>query len=74
MAFTGEVTLRGNILKEGSLKEKIIGAYIDNIDTIFIPQDNVQELDEIPEEIKNKIIFVPVRNYIDTYKCIFKTN
>ena len=72
MAFTGEVTLRGNILKVGSLKEKIIGAYIENVDTIFIPFDNVQELEEIPEEIKNKIIFIPVSNYFDVYKCIFK--
>ena len=74
MAFTGEVTLRGNILKVGSLKEKIIGAYIENIDTIFIPEDNVQELDEIPEEIKSKIIFIPVNKYIDVYNCIFKSN
>ena len=72
MAFTGEVTLRGNILKIGSLKEKVIGAYIENIDTVFIPFDNMQELDEIPEEIKSKIIFIPVSNYNDVYKCIFR--
>lgn len=67
IAFTGEITLRGNILKVGSLKEKIIGAYINGIDTIFIPSSNISELDEIPEEIKERIKFILVDNYIDVF-------
>ena len=72
IAFTGEITLRGNILRVGSLKEKIIGAYINGIDTIFIPTGNVSELEEIPKEIKEKIKFIPVDNYIDIYNEILK--
>ena len=72
IAFTGEITLRGNIIKVGSLKEKIVGAYINGIDTIFIPSGNISELDEIPSEIKEKIKFISVDNYIDIYNEILK--
>ena len=72
IAFTGEITLRGNIIRVGSLKEKIIGAYINGIDTIFIPSGNISELDEIPSEIKEKIKFISVDNYIDIYNEILK--
>ena len=67
IALTGEITLRGNILKVGSLKEKIIGAYINGIDTIFMPESNIIELDEIPDEIKDKIKFISVDNYIEVF-------
>lgn len=70
IAFTGEITLRGNILKIGGLKEKVIGAYINNIDTIFIPKSNIQDLDDIPDEIKDKIRFIPVQNYKEVYKYL----
>ena len=70
VAFTGEITLRGNILKVGSIKEKIIGAYINNVDTIFIPHSNLSDLDEIQEEIKNKIKFIPVKKYDEVYKYL----
>ena len=70
IAFTGEITLRGNVLKVGGLKEKVIGAYINNIDTIFIPSSNIQDLDDIPKEIKDKIKFIPVKNYSEVYKIL----
>jgi len=70
IAFTGEITLRGNILKIGGLKEKVIGAYINNIDTIFIPFSNVSDLDSIPLEIKEKIKFIPVKKYEEVYKYL----
>ena len=70
IAFTGEITLRGNILKVGGIKEKVIGAYINNIDTIFIPYSNINDLDEIPKEVKDKIKFIPVKNYIEVYKYL----
>ena len=73
IAMTGEITLRGNIIKVGGLKEKIIGAYINNIDTIFIPLSNLSDLDSIPEEIKERITFIPVKNYKEIYeKLILK--
>jgi len=70
IAFTGEITLRGNIIKIGGLKEKVIGAYINNIDTIFIPHSNISDLDSIPLEIKDKIKFIPVKKYEEVYKFL----
>ena len=70
IAFTGEITLRGNILKVGGIKEKIIGAYINNIDTIFIPFSNLSDLDDVQEEIKNKMKFIPVKKYEEVYKYL----
>lgn len=74
IAFTGEITLRGNILKVGGIKEKVIGAYINNIDTVFIPFANINEIDDIPQEIKDRINFIPVKNYIEVYKYLKKIN
>ena len=74
VAFTGEIPLRGNILKVGSIKEKIIGAYINNIDTIFIPFSNLSDLEEVQEEIKNKITFIPVKKYEEIYNYLKENN
>lgn len=68
IAMTGEISLRGNVLKIGGLKEKAIGAYANNIDTIFIPHANISDLDEIPKEIKNKINFIPVKKYDEIFE------
>lgn len=73
VAMTGEITLRGNVLKVGGLKEKIIGAYLNNIDTVFIPFANISDLDEVPEEIKNKIKFIPVKRYEEIYNYLKST-
>lgn len=70
IAMTGEITLRGNVLAIGGLKEKIMGAKRNNIKTIFIPSDNVNDLTNIPAEIKNEIRFIPVKNYIEIFKKI----
>jgi len=74
IAFTGEITLRGNVLKVGSIKEKIIGAYINNIDTIFIPLSNLSDLDDIQPEIKNKIKFIPIKKYEEVYEYLKENN
>ncbi len=74
IAFTGEITLRGNILKIGGLKEKVIGAYLNNIDTIFIPYSNINDLDSIPQEIKSKIKFIPVKKYEEVYEYLKGVN
>lgn len=72
LAFTGEITLRGEVLKIGGLKEKCIGAYRNNIEKIIIPYDNESDLDEIPKEIKEKIKFVTVKNYEEVSKEVCK--
>lgn len=60
LAMTGEVTLRGNVLPIGGLKEKSLAAYRAGITTILIPQGNVKDLDEIPQEVKDAVNFIPV--------------
>lgn len=74
IAMTGEITLRGNVLGIGGLKEKIIGAYINNVDTVFIPFSNISEIDDIPIEIKNKIKIIPVKNYEEIYEYLGSEN
>lgn len=67
VSMTGEITLTGRVLPIGGLKEKVIGAYRAMVNKIFIPRENEKDLKEIPEEVKNKIEFVLVDNYIDIY-------
>ncbi len=59
VAMTGEITLRGNVLPIGGLKEKSLAAYRAGIRTIIIPEENTRDIEDIPEEIRNEINFVP---------------
>ncbi|GAA5316596.1 MAG: endopeptidase La [Candidatus Pelagadaptatus aseana] len=61
VAMTGEITLRGEVLKIGGLKEKLLAAHRGGIKTVVIPQDNERDLTEIPENIKEDLTIVPVR-------------
>ena len=70
-AMTGEITLRGRVLPIGGLKEKVIGAHRSDIKKIIIPEENKQDLDEIPKEVKKDIKFITVKTYKDVYKKIF---
>ncbi len=72
IALTGEITLRGDVLAIGGLKEKSIGAYRNNINKIIIPYDNESDLDEIPKEITNEIKYIPVKTYDEVLKEVFK--
>ena len=72
VAMTGEITLRGRVLGIGGLKEKVIGAHRAGVRTIFIPVENEKDLDEIPNDIKHDITFIPVHNYHDIYKSLFQ--
>ena len=60
--MTGEVTLRGNVLPIGGLKEKSLAAHRVGINTIVIPKKNVKDMDELPETVKKDITFIPVEN------------
>ncbi len=62
LAMTGEVTLRGRVLPVGGIKDKVLAANRMGIKKILIPADNTKDLDDIPENIKNKIDFVMVSN------------
>lgn len=72
IAMTGEITLRGTVLPIGGLKEKSIGAHRNGIKKIIIPYDNLKDLDEIPEEVKQDITFIPVKNYKEVWNIIFR--
>jgi ATP-dependent Lon protease len=71
IGMTGEITLRGNILEIGGLKEKSLAAHRAGLKTIFIPKDNQKSLVEIPKEIKKDLKFIPVEHYSEIYKKIF---
>lgn len=72
IAMTGEITLRGNILPIGGLREKSTAAYNSGIKTIYIPKDNEVDLDEIPDEVKENLNIVLVSNYMELYDILFK--
>lgn len=72
ISMTGEISLRGDILKVGGLKEKIIGAYNNGIKTIYIPYSNISDLDEVPKYLKEKIDIIPIKNYKEIFNTIFK--
>ena len=61
VAMTGEITLRGEVLPIGGLKEKLLAALRGGIETVLIPQDNKRELPEIPKNIKKNLQIIPVR-------------
>src|SRR6185369_13038366 len=61
VAMTGEITLRGEVLQIGGLKEKLLAAHRGGIKTVMIPEENVKDLVDIPDNIKNKLEIVPVK-------------
>jgi len=61
VAMTGEITLRGEVLPIGGLKEKLLAAHRGGIDTVLIPEGNEKDLTEIPKNIKDKLTILPVK-------------
>ena len=61
VAMTGEITLRGEVLPIGGLKEKLLAAVRGGLQRVLIPEENVRDLSEIPENIKNKLEIIPVK-------------
>ena len=72
ISMTGEITLRGKVLPIGGLKEKLIAASINGIKKVFIPEENLSDLEEIPENVKQDLHIILVNNYLDIYKELFK--
>ncbi len=68
VAMTGEITLRGRVLPIGGLKEKSMAAYRAGITTVVIPYDNVSDLDEVDEAVKEKVTFRPVRTVDEVWE------
>jgi len=59
VAMTGEITLRGRVLPIGGLKEKILAAHRAGIKTVIIPEENTKDIEDIPQNVKKRITFVP---------------
>jgi ATP-dependent Lon protease len=59
--MTGEITLRGEVLPIGGLKEKLLAAHRGGISTVLIPEENEKDLTEIPDNIKARLKVIPVR-------------
>ena len=68
LAMTGEVTLRGNVLPIGGLREKSLAAHRAGIKKILIPKMNVRDLDDVPEAVRESIKFVPVETMSQVLK------
>jgi len=60
VGMTGEITLRGQVLPVGGIKEKVLAAHRAGLKTIILPRDNEPDLDELPEEVQKAIHFIPV--------------
>ena len=71
-AMTGEISLRGDILKIGGLKEKLIGAYNGGVKKVFIPQSNMSDLEEVPEMLIKELEIIPVKTYFEIFNILFK--
>jgi ATP-dependent Lon protease len=67
VGMTGEITLRGSILAIGGLKEKAIAANRSGLNTIFIPKDNMKDIEDIPEEVRNKLEIITIEDVKDVF-------
>lgn len=69
VAMTGEITLRGKVLPIGGLKEKSLAAYRIGIGTVIFPYDNIKDLEEIPQSVKDEMNFIPVKTISGVLDC-----
>ncbi len=71
VSMTGEITLRGNVLAIGGIKEKALAALRYNIPVVIIPHENMKDLDDIPDEQRRQIDFIPVKHIGEVFDVIF---
>jgi len=69
VGMTGEITLRGQVLPIGGIKEKVLAAHRNGLRTIILPKRNEQDLEDVPEEIKQEMKFV----FVDTVDDVIKS-
>ncbi len=68
IAMTGEITLRGRVLPIGGLKEKSLAAYRIGVKDVIIPHDNLKDLEDVPDAVKESVNFIPVTSVCDVFK------
>ena len=71
ISMTGEISLKGDILKVGGIKEKSIACFRNKIKTLYIPEDNKNDIEWLEKDLKESIEFITVNNYEDLFKKIF---
>ena len=72
IGMTGEITLRGEVLAIGGLREKSIAAHRSGLKTILIPAENTRDIDDIPDEVKSELAIIPVSNITDVFAKAIK--
>lgn len=72
VSMTGEITLRGKILPVGGLKEKLIAATTNGIDTVYLPLESSKKFSLLPSEVRDNLNIILVEDYEDVYKSLFK--
>ena len=68
LAMTGEISLRGAVLPVGGIKEKVLAAHRAGIKRVILPEDNVNDLDDVPEDVKAEMEFIPVKTVEDVIR------
>ena len=70
LAMTGEVSLRGNVMPIGGLPEKLMAAVRAGVKTVYIPKQNVEDLEDVPEEVKKALTITPVETVEDVLRSV----
>ena len=73
IGMTGEVTLRGRVLPVGGIKMKILAAHRAGIKTVILPKRNERDLEDLPDDVRSALTFVPVEQIDEAIKVIFLT-
>lgn len=71
IAMTGEITLSGNVLPVGGIKEKVIAAHRSGVKKVLLPEENLKDLDQVPEEVKSELQFIGVSKIEEVIKELF---
>ena len=69
--MTGEVSLRGGVMPIGGLPEKLMAAQRAGVKKVFIPYENVEDLEEVAEEVKEKLEIIPVKKATEVLERVF---
>ena len=69
--MTGEITLRGNVLPVGGIREKLLAAHRLGIRKVLIPEKNMRDLEELPEQAKNDLEIIPLKTMDDVILHVF---